>query len=335
MKTEKKIEFLSVLRQEIRQIIKQEDPVLNRAYLKNKWFEPVFIKNALFGISLMLEKDKLTKWLARYPESDEQNKDIGIVMAGNIPLVGFHDLLSVILSGNRAVIKLSHSDDVLLPHIVNLIGHIDPRIKKSIFFASSLKKVDAVIATGSDNTARYFQHAFKNIPHLIRKNRTSCSVLDGSESVLNYEALSTDIFSYFGLGCRNVSKIFIPNGFDIKDLITHLNKYTWIKGHSKYYNNYTYQFSKNTLEKTRFIDGKFFILLKNNNLVSPIGCIYYEEYENPELLKLNINQNRNKIQCIVSACDWIDDTVAFGMAQYPEPWEYADNIDTMSFLLNM
>ena len=164
------------MRLEILQIIEQDDPVLNTAYIKNKWFEPVFIKNALLGISFMLEKYKLTKWLSGYPESEEKNKNIGIIMAGNIPLVGFHDLLSVILSGNRAVIKLSHSDDVLLPYIVNLIGHIDPVIKKSIVFENSLKKVDAVIATGSDNTARYSICIQRYSPSYQKKpNKLQCT----------------------------------------------------------------------------------------------------------------------------------------------------------------
>jgi len=335
MNLKKKIRYLSLLKDEILQIIEKEDAIIQKVHKKNEWFVPAFIKIALQAISLMLEENKLIKWLSGYPVQDTVMKDIGLVMAGNIPMVGFHDLICVLLSGNRAIIKLSHNDDILIPHIVSLLERIEPGIKGQIAFKKSIQKVNAVIATGSDNSSRYFKYSYKSIPHLIRKNRTSCSILAGSESITDIEELSSDIFSYFGLGCRNVSKIYLPKNFEIYDLISNLGKFRWIIDHPKYYNNYKYQISKNLLEDQEFIDGRFFILSKSRNLVSPIACLYFEEYENLKTLESAISFNEDKIQCIVSKNGWFENSMSFGMVQFPEPWDYADNIDTMDFLVGI
>jgi len=335
MNFEKKIRSLSLLRDKILKIIEKDDPIIQKAHKNNEWFIPEFNNNALQSIAYMLDENKLVKWLSQYTLKDTKVKNIGLVMAGNIPMVGFHDLLCVLLSGHRAKVKLSHNDAVLLPHILSLFEKIDPDFKDQAKYETSIQNIDAVIATGSDNTSRYFKHAFRNLPHIIRYNRTSCGILDGKESDSDLEALSEDIFKYFGLGCRNVSKIYLPKNANVEHLITKLEKYSWIINHPKYFNNYTYQKSKNVIESKEFIDGNFFLLSKNKNLVSPISCIYYEEYDGFEALRSALHVNKNKLQCIVSRNGWHENSIAFGMAQYPDLWDYADNIDTMEFLLNI
>jgi hypothetical protein len=335
MHFEKKIRSLTFLRDEILQIIERNDVIIQKAHQNNPWFIPEFIKNALQSVAYMLEEAKLIRWLSRYSAADTALKNIGLVLAGNIPLVGFHDLLCVLLSGHRAILKLSHNDEILIPYIMSIFEKIEPEIKEQIMIEASIHQVDAAVATGSDNTSRYFKHAFKNIPYIIRNNRTSCGILDGSESSHDLEALSEDVFQYFGLGCRNVSKIYVPKSFDIRALISKLGKFSWIINHSKYYNNYKLQITKNLLEGRVFIDGQFFILSKSSNLVSPVSCIFYEEYDSLEMLKYVIGMNKNKLQCIVSKNGWYENSISFGMAQHPEPWDYADQIDTMEFLLDI
>jgi hypothetical protein len=335
MNIEKKIRSLSLLRDEILQIIENGDAIIQIAYQKNPWFEPVFIKNALRGIAHILEESKLAKWLSGYSIPSTSNKTIGLIMAGNIPVVGFHDLLCVYLSGQKALIKLSHNDNILIPHILARLEIIEPEVKDRIKIDASISHVDAILATGSDNTSRYFRHTFKDIPHIIRKNRTSCAILNGSETASHFEALSEDIFMYFGLGCRNVSKVYLPDNVKVEELIPNLGKFDWLSEHQKYMNNYRFLVSKYALEGAEFIDGQYFILAQNPNLVSPISCIYYETYVDPEKLKILMDSNKNKIQCIVSRNGWYENSMTFGKAQYPEPWEYADDMDTMDFLLGL
>ena len=332
MDSQKQIRAFSKLGDEIQRMILNEDKIIDTAYNENGWFVPLFVKNALQGLTYMLKEEKLFKWLSHYPEPQNGTKNIGIIMAGNIPLVGFHDLLTVICSKNRAIIKLSHKDNVLIPYIAELLEKIDPSLKHQIVFEKSLNHVDAVIATGSDNTSRFFAYTFRNIPRLIRKNRSSCCVLDGNESSSELEELSKDIFSYFGMGCRNVSKIYVPEGFDTRSLFPHFTNYSWIKNHSKYYHNYSFQSARLSLEKREFVDGQFFILLRDQNLISPLACLHYEKYENQLELETIIADDRHKIQCIVSRGGSFPNSLYYGMAQFPEPWDYADNVDIIDFL---
>jgi len=335
MSIEKKIKSLSRLGRDILNIVENKDDIINLAYKRNQWFVPDFVIKALSGISYLLEEDNLEKWISNYQLNNNIKKDIGIIMAGNIPLVGFHDLITVLLSGNRAIIKLSYNDDVLIPYVVNHLKSIDPEIGNYILFRDSIDKVHAAIATGSDNTARYFKNTFKNIPYIIRKNRTSCCIVDGQEQDRDFAHLGDDIFSYFGLGCRNVSKIYIPRNYNIHDLHQGFNKYNWIKKHVKYNNNYRYLKSKYPLEKNSFIDAGFFTLMENEDLVSPISCVYYERYDDLKQLQWKLAQNISKIQCLVSREAWYPGSISFGKAQLPEPWDYADNVDTMSFLTSL
>lgn len=335
MDLSKKIRTLAILRHEILHLIERRDNIFEKAYAHNPWFVPEFIQDALIGLTVLLEESKLENWLSNYRIPDKSDKNIGVIMAGNLPVVGFHDLLTVILSGNRGVVKLSSKDEVLLPFLMNILVKIEPEFTSGFTFEWSFKNIDAIIATGSDNTSRYFNHAFKKIPHIIRKNRTSCGILNGQESQDDFEQLSMDIFSYFGLGCRNVSKIYIPQGFNPEELPDALSKYAWIKNHRKYFNNYRYQFATYTLEKRHFFDGGFFILTRDADLFSPISCLYYEEYESKEYLPSILQLESHRLQCIVTKEKWLEGSVEFGMAQYPDPWDYADRIDTMDFILDL
>lgn len=332
MDLQKQIRVFSLLGDEIQQMIEKDDKVIDITYGKNCWFVPEFVKSALSGLSFMLKEEKLSRWLSKYPHPNKNRKNIGIIMAGNIPAVGFHDLLTVLCSHNQAVIKLSHNDNVLIPYLVDLMIKIDPGMKHQIKFVRSLNHIDAVIATGSDNTSRYFEYTFRELPRLIRKNRTSCCILNGDESSRELAELSYDIFSYFGMGCRNVSKLFVPAGYNVESLIPHFSAYSWIKNHSKYYNNYTFQSSRYTLEHRQFIDGQFFIMAKSKDMVSPLSCLYYDEYGNTLEAADIIRLNRNKIQCVVAPKGLFPNNIDFGTAQFPEPWDYADAIDTMKFL---
>ncbi len=334
MNIEKKINSLCRLGKEIQKIIYNQDEIIRRACKQNPWFIPEFVIKALNGISYMLDEEKLNKWVSNYDVYSKSKKNIGIIMAGNIPLVGFHDLMTVLLSGHHAIIKLSHNDDVLIPYLLDILRSIDPVIVNDINFVNSLNKIDAVIATGSDNTSRYFKYNYKSIPSVIRKNRTSCCIIDGQEQIQDLINLSDDIFSYFGLGCRNISKIYVPNSYSIENLITNFNNYKWILEHSKYNNNYRYLLSKFSLEKRFFINADYFILMENGNIVSPIACIYYEKYNDVKHLELMLKRNSSKIQCMVSRKAWFSGSIPFGKAQMPEPWDYADNVDTMAFLLS-
>lgn len=335
MNIEKKINSLYRLGKEIQKIIYNQDEIIHQACKQNPWFVPEFVIKALDGISYMLEEEKLKEWISNYELYSNSKKNIGIIMAGNIPLVGFHDLVTVLLSSHRAIIKLSHNDDVLIPYLVNILRSIDPEIGDDITFVDSLDKVDAVIATGSDNTARHFKYKYKNIPYVIRKNRTSCCIIDGQEQVQDLTYLGDDIFSYFGLGCRNISKIYIPDNYDIENLIINFNNYSWILKNTKYNNNYRYLLSKYSLENRSFINADYFILMESQDIVSPIACVYYEQYKDLKNLQLILELNKSKIQCIVSRDAWFAGSIPFGKAQLPEPWDYADNVDTMTFLASI
>jgi hypothetical protein len=310
-----------------------EDELQNlaaQAKQRNGWFSYESVKNALEGIAFMLDKEKLEKWTSSYNLNGEAPKVVGIVMAGNIPLVGFHDLLSVLISGHFAAIKPSSSDDFLTRIIIDWIIQVEPRFKKNIEIREKLTNIDAVIATGSDNTARYFEYYFKDIPSIIRKNRTSVAILDGKESDEELKALGEDIFSYFGLGCRNVSKVFTPKGYDFRDAFPHFEPYSEVANHNKYRNNYDYYKSIYLVNKTPHLDTGFLLVNSIDDLVSPIGVLFHQEYDSLEKLESILEDQKDKIQCIVGK-----NYVPFGKAQRPELWDYADDVDTLQFLSNL
>ncbi len=320
---------IKTLSQNERQNIQQQAASLN------PWFVSKSVDLSLAGISYFLNESSLNSWVRSYSLPEQGNKKIGLAMAGNIPLVGFHDYLCVLLSGNQAIIKLSSQDSFLLPTFHSWLTQIEPRFNDKVFFEERLKNLDSMIATGSDNTARYFEYYFRNIPHIIRKNRSSVGIIMGEEETSHLKELGKDVFSYFGLGCRNISKLFVPEGYEFTKLFESWEGYKEIIEFHKYANNYDYQKSILLVNRVDHLDNGFVLITQNEQLVSPISVVYFETYTTQSDLKKKIKSQKNKIQCIVSANGWYDESVAFGKAQTPELWDYADGIDTMKFLTEL
>lgn len=309
-------------------------PLMDKVRQHNPWFTSDNILLSLTGIRKLLVSGKLKQWTSTYKISDEfTSKVIALVLAGNIPLAGFHDVLCVLLSGHRAMIKMSSKDTVLLPAMITWLIETEPRFKDRIQYAETLKSFDAIIATGSDNSARYFEYYFGKYPHIIRKNRSSCAILTGHESAEELTLLGHDVFAYFGLGCRNVSKIFIPEGYDLSVLIEAWQPYAEIRHHNKYGNNYDYQKAILIMNKQPFMDAGFVLLTESGKVVSPISVVYYETYTDIGNVKSITREAADKIQCIVG--NTAPATVSFGQAQYPEVWDYADRVDTLAFLCRL
>ena len=307
-----------------------------KAEAKNTWFTPENITKAVNGISFLLQKTDIEKWIQSYPFLNQQraSKRIAVVMAGNIPIVGFHDALTVLISGNILIAKLSSKDDVLLPWILKQLCIIEPEFGPYIQYESNIiKEFDAVIATGSNNSARYFDFYFKKYPSIIRKSRVSIAVLTGDESSDDYEKLADDIFSYFGLGCRNVSKLFIPENIDMVKVISHFDTYSKVCSHNKYLNNYDYNKSIYLLNQDNHFDNGYALFKEDVNLFSPIAVVYYEKYKEIRNLDEWLERNRANIQCIVTNSKLLKSkTINFGESQMPCVCDYADDVDTMSFL---
>ncbi|MCK5467478.1 MAG: acyl-CoA reductase [Cyclobacteriaceae bacterium] len=306
--------------------------VITRASYKNPWFTYDNVRLSFDGLVHYLEENKIGTWLTKYDLSQVSSKNVGVVMAGNIPMVGIHDMICVLISGHNLIAKLSSQDDVLIPFIADELIKIESEFKNSIQTVEQLKGVDAVIATGSDNSARYFDYYFSKYPNIIRKNRTSIAIINGDENTNELKDLGQDLFSYFGLGCRNVSKLFLPTGYDIKKLISHLENFKYIIDHNKYGNNYFYRKSIFLVNQIEHLDNGFALFHHSDQLVSPISVIYYDYYNDLNSLKKQLIPMKDKIQCIVSNEDIMDKSVIFGKAQMPEIWDYADHIDTLDFL---
>ncbi|MBV6645784.1 MAG: acyl-CoA reductase [Cyclobacteriaceae bacterium] len=332
MKLEERVNAIAELGERLSGLADAElDIWTANAYRRNSWFTPEYVKLALEGIVLMLEQESLKKWVGTYQIQTEVPKIVGIVMAGNIPLVGFHDLLCVLISGHYAAIKTSSQDEYLVKELVKLLFEIEPKFKRNLDFPEQLKVMDAVIATGSDNSARYFQHYFGKYPHIIRKNRTSVAVLDGSESDDQLHLLGSDVFQYFGLGCRNVSKVYTPENYDIPRLLDVWQSFSPILEHHKYKNNYDYHKSIYLVNREPHLDTGFSLWYETSELVSPISITYHQRYHNLDEVKDILRQNEEKIQCVISAIN-LPGALDFGQAQRPAIWDYADNVDTMEFL---
>ena len=311
-----------------------KDELFSKSTNTNPWFTSNNIEQALNAIVHFLTPASMSAWLDNYHPAHE-SKQVGIVMAGNIPLVGFHDFLSVLLAGHKAVIKLSSQDNMLLPVIIEILDKINPLFGEQIVVVDKLTGIDAVIATGSDNSARYFKKYFKDIPHIIRHNRTSVAVLNGHESVVDLQLLGDDIFSYFGLGCRNVAKIFVPTGYDMKLLLDALEEHHEVINHPKYFNNYEYNKAIYLVNKTPHLDTGYALFTQSSAMVSPLAVIYYDEYSDEQQLNSTLVDYADKIQCIVSNSLINVETIPIGKSQLPDIDDYADNIDTMSFLCNL
>ncbi|MCX6350443.1 MAG: acyl-CoA reductase [Bacteroidetes bacterium] len=306
----------------------------SRATAENGWFTKENIERSLLAIAEnYLQPTKLEEWLSNYEIKETNPKTIALVMAGNIPLVGFHDLISVLASGNKAMLKLSSKDEVLPKLLINELIDINGEFKDSIIIADRLADFDAVIATGSNNSARYFEYYFGKYPHIIRSSRNSVAVMSGEETNEELFNLGKDIFSYFGLGCRNVCKLYIPIGYDLVRLLDNLSSYKDIINFHKYQNNYMYHLSLFLLNKQPHLDTGFLILKEDERIASPTSVIFYEYYTDRQALQEKLGLEKDKIQCIVAKDGIVDNPIPFGNTQQPELWDYADGIDTMKFLL--
>lgn len=304
---------------------------IRSAVIYNGWFTTENVRKAIGEWSQLLSEKNLSEWIARYPEllQEKAPKTVAVIMAGNIPMVGFHDLVSVLLSGNSALIKLSSDDNRLIPFILNFfIQNIEPGFSSRIRIADGkLNDFDAVIATGSDNSSRYFDYYFSKYPHIIRKNRTSVAILQGDETKEELIELGHDIFDYFGLGCRNVSKVYIPENFELNRLFEALYEFREIIHHKKYGNNYDYHKALYLLNKTDLLENGFMLLKEDREMHSPLGVLFYERYKNREEVELMLKTKNEELQCVVSR-----DLIPFGKSQSPQLWDYADHIDTIAFL---
>lgn len=302
---------------------------------QNGWFSKEYI---LFGItnwSTLLTNEKLTAWMSSYSMNSTSPKTVALIMAGNIPLVGFHDFLCVLLSGHKPLIKLSSNDTALFPFIARYLVHLEPGLKEEIHFVEGrLENFDAVIATGSNNTSRYFEHYFGNKPHIIRKNRNSVAVLHGGETHEQLEALSEDIFCYYGLGCRSVSKLFVPKDYDFDAFFKAMYKHHPIINQVKYANNYDYNKAVYLMSGFNILDNGFMMLKEDENYGSPIATIFYEPYDSLPSLHQKIETDKAQLQCIVSQGIHKDE-VPFGQTQHPKLDDYADDVDTIQFLLGI
>jgi hypothetical protein len=288
---------------------------------------------AVHAIAVMLNKRDLEKWLENESGNPEiKMHSIGLILAGNIPIVGFHDILCVLASGHKALIKLSSQDQKFIPYILEKLIEIEPAFERQISFIDRLKDFDAVIATGSNNTSRYFDYYFSKVPHIIRKNRNSVAVLNGQESREDLKALGHDIFDYFGLGCRNVSKLYVPKDYVFEEFFESIEEFKSVADHHKYNNNYDYNKSIFLVNLDKHLDNGFILLKEDSRFVSPLAVLYYEEYHNIEQLGSELIKNEDLIQCIVSNSKLPLSTVPFGQSQCPGLFDYADGVDTMKFL---
>lgn len=302
----------------------------------NGWFTPDQVRFSLQSWAEALTLDNLNIWLDSYDLQPIEPKTIGLVLAGNIPLVGFHDFISVILSGNKALVKLSSNDQKLLPFLAKYLIAINENLADFIEFTESkLENFDAVIATGSNNTARYFEYYFRDKPSIIRKNRNSVAVLTGKETKEELELLAEDIFRYFGLGCRNVSKLFVPKDYDFVHFFESIFSHGDIIHYDKYANNYDYNKAVFLMSNFKLLDNGFLTIKEDSSYASPISSVFYEFYDDIEVVKARLEADSELLQCIVSQSNVVNGSIPFGQTQKPNLWDYADDVDTIAFLKSL
>jgi Acyl-CoA reductase (LuxC) len=299
---------------------------------RNAWFTPESVRSALKGLASMLQEDGLRAWVGNYAVPEHLPgavRTIGIITAGNLPLVGFHDLLCVLLSGHRARLKVSRDDAGLTQATLLMLGSLAPEMAALITVAEqAIGPVDAIIATGSNNTARHFEHYFGHLPRIIRKNRTSVAVLDGTETDQELTALGEDIFLFFGLGCRNVSKLYLPADFDLDRIFKAIYPWEFIGNHNKWANNYEYHKAIWLMDRVPLIENGFVLFREDSSLHSPLGSLYYERYTDRSLVEGALADQAQQLQSIIG-----HGHLPFGTAQTPGPGDYADGVDTLKFLV--
>lgn len=309
------------------------DDVVRSAVRRNGWFTEAQVRHALGGLARLLDPARLEAWIAAYPSlpAERHPATVGLVLAGNIPLVGFHDLLCVLLAGHRARVKCSAQDAGLTPAVIDLLNIFLPGQQARFTFVDGpLGTVDAVIATGSNNTARYFEHYFAHLPRIIRKGRVSVAVLDGSETAEELAALGEDVFRYFGLGCRNVSKVYVPVDFDLDRLFAAFYPWKDIIQHVKYANNYDYHKALCLLDRVPLLENGFLLVREAKEPASPVAMLHVERYSDLAAVEQELAGMEDTIQCVVG-----HGRVPFGEGQYPGPGDYADGVDTLAFLLSL
>src|SRR5688572_20344430 len=327
--------------QPLREYLLSGDPalqdVIEKAHANNPWFTPEFIRHALTAIgNEYLDAKKVRNWSITYQTEDVPSKKVAIIMAGNVPLVGFHDLICVLSSGHRAMIKLSEKDSILPRFIIDKWKTLCPELSDRITYSERLEGFDAVIATGSNNSGRYFEYYFRDHPHILRRNRNGVAVLTGNETVDELRELSKDIFIYYGLGCRNVSKIYVPRGYDFSNWHAAIDHWAHLGEHHKYKNNLDYNFAIFIINQLPHIHLGHLILKEDEALGSRIGSLHYTFYTDMTMLTHELEDRKNEIQCLISSFpikNWKH--VNFGQSQIPSLNDYADGIDTMQFLTTL
>ncbi len=306
-----------------------------RTRAENTWFTPENIQLALNGVINYLDSEALTAWTDKYQLDNLQSKIVGVVMAGNIPLVGFHDFLAVLMAGHTIQAKLSSQDSFLLKKLIEALINIAPQFAEKIQIVQQLKGFEAIIATGSNNTSRYFEYYFGKYPHFIRKNRNSVAVLTGKETVEEMAALGSDILQYYGLGCRNVSKVYVPEGYSFTPLFDAMTAWSKVIDNHRYQNNYDYNKSIYLVNRVPHLDTGYLLATPDTRIASPISVLYTEEYQDLATLTTQLQAQEEQIQCIVAKSLPQLRTVGFGQAQAPQLTDYADGVDTMLFLQNL
>lgn len=309
------------------------EAAVRRAGFENAWFTDDNVRYALKSWSKLLNTAILEEWVARESLKGATNpKKVAVIMAGNIPLVGLHDLLSVLISGHKAMVKLSKDDTALMQFVISLLQRYDRYFNEAIEVVERVQEPGAVIATGSNNTARYFEYYFGKYPNIIRKNRNSVAILTGEESSDELDALGDDIFRYFGLGCRNVTKIYVPAGYELPTFYDGLAGHYEVLNNSRYANNYTYHKAILLMNLHEHLDNNFILLKKDRLIYSPIGCLNYDFYSSTESLLNELEERKDEIQVVVSSQGWLANSVPFGESQQPALWDYSDGVNTVKFL---
>ena len=301
----------------------------------NGWYTPEQVYFSIQSWAKALTQENLDQWTSSYDFTTTESKTIALILAGNIPLVGFHDFISVLVSGHNVLVKTSSDDQHLLPFLAKYLITVEPQLANKITFVEGkLENFDAVIATGSNNTARYFEYYFKDKPSIIRKNRNSVAVLNGQETKEQLIALGEDIFRYFGLGCRNVSKLFVPKGYSFDAFFEAIFEYQGVIHYEKYANNYDYNKAVFLMSNYKLLDNGFLTLKEDSSHASPISSVFYEYYDSLTEIEKRLESEAETIQCIVSN-NLVQNSIPFGQTQCPQLWDYADHVDTISFSLTI